>query len=241
MDITTLASYMTPSDPFIRNRDEYPFVFGDVFNHEDGREYTLFEISKGHAYGVMKESSGAVYLKKFNRWLDLFDDGFKQNLEFLEKDKELYEYQLYAPRKLEDGTWAALNRLMYTTAICVNFDDVHYITQYESRYCFSHNEMLPSWYTATYWLAQFKNKNSLPIGNCAFRGVLGTEPIRSEKETDLYYLCMDFLKVNPLIDNLDIHGIANREMLRILKEKPKHALSEMGKQKIRDRILKETV
>lgn len=213
MNISTLASYMTPSDPFVRNREQFPFVFGDVFNNENQAEFTLFEISNGHAYGVMKDHQNRFYLKKFNKWLDLFDEGFKQNLEFLEKEKEIAELNLCAPRKLQDGTWAALSRLMFTTAICVDFDA---ITQYESRYCFSHNERLPSWCTATYWLAQFKTKNSLPIGNCAYRGKLGDEPIRPKKETDQYYADMLFLKHNPTLDNLDIFGIANREMLRIL-------------------------
>lgn len=213
--ISELSSYTTPATPFERSRETHPYLMGDVFNNDKGEEFTLFEISNGSAYGVMTNEEGACYLKRFGKWLDLFEHGFKQNQENLKKEKEIEGWGLYAPRKLKDGSWAAITRLMYTTAICVNFDE---ITMYESRYCFSHNSILPSWYTAIFWLAQFKTKESLPVTNCAYRGILGTVPIFDEAATTQYYADLTELKWKDKVNGRDLHEHASYVMEKVVDE-----------------------
>lgn len=188
-----------------------PYLLGDVFIR-DNQEFTLMEPSVG-CYGFLKENRSVrmVAHRSFN---ELLDQGFTPVEEFIEKSKEMRENYIFAPRKLEDGTWAGLSPLVTTTAIHVDWDD---ISPFESRYCFSHNQALPSYYTALYWLTRFKNKNSLPIGNCAYRGRLGNDPIMDHERTKQYYQDMYRIKHEvQFIDGLDMHGIANRTMLEII-------------------------
>lgn len=213
MDYKNLSGYRTPVEPFEpKDRNDFPFLMGDVFNDSHGNEFTLFQIEDDIAYGVLTPfNAQRGYLKRFSYWQDLFKSGFKINQEFVEESIKLKNDGIVAPRKLQDGTWAGISRLMFTSAICVDYDIERY-TMYESRYCFSHNSLLPSWYTAIYWLSQFKHKLSLPIGNCAYRGILGKDPIADPLLTKKYYEDMLYLKDNMNINGLDIFGVADAAM-----------------------------
>lgn len=195
-------------DPFELKRESQSFLMGDVFTHENNdSEFTLFDFDRlGCVVGVLNENehSRLIKLSSLDR---LLDNGYSVNEEYIEKSKELIEYQMIAPRMLEDGVWAALTRLAFTTAICIDFDEIN---AYRTRYCFGHNSYLPSFFTATYWLSRMKTSKSLPIGNCAFRGQIGNEPIESEEKTLDYYDKMYRLKHEvSFIDGKDIHALAN--------------------------------
>lgn len=209
-------------DPFELTRESQPFLMGDVFNHENNdSEFILFDFDKnGCVVGVLNENeqSKLIKLSSVGR---LLDSGYSVNEEYIEMSKQLIEYQMIAPRKLEDGVWAALSRLAFTTAICIGFDEIN---TYRTRYCFGHNSYLPSFLTATYWLSRMKTSKSLPIGNCAFRGVIGVEPIESEEKTRDYYDKMYRLKHEvAFIDGKDIHAVANDVNSAIFKEALKSA------------------
>lgn len=203
-------------DPFELKRESQPFLMGDVFTHENNdSEFTLFDFDRlGCVVGVLNEN-GHSRLIKLSSVDRLLDNGYCVNEEYIEKSKELIEYQMIAPRMLEDGVWAGLTRLAFTTAICIDFDEIN---AYRTRYCFGHNSYLPSFFTATYWLSRMKTSKSLPIGNCAFRGVIGVEPIESEEKTRDYYNKMYRLKHEvSFIDGKDIHGVADEVNSAIFK------------------------
>lgn len=223
-------NYSTPADPFeFADRAEFPFQTGDVFNDAQGNEFTLFVIKDGLAVGVYKPSNERTgYLKKYKKWQDLLHSGFQINQEFVEQAQLLQQkdYGIIAPRKLKDGTWAGVCKLMFTSAICVDYDMEQW-SMYETRYCFSNNECLPSCFTAIYWLANFEHKLSLPIGNCAYRGKLGIDPIADPQTTANYYEDLETLKRIPFINDLDVHGVANLAMVNHLNnaKKPKKIVS----------------
>lgn len=206
-------------DVFERNRGLSPYLPGDLFEKNNGQEFTILHLDQKAVYGVVTDLTG-VGLKKYSNISALRDDGFEPNLEYLDKEQQLYQdMRLFAPRKLEDGTWAALTRLVATTAICVDFDsDGSGFSMYESRYCFGNNRVLPHYGHASYWLAQLKNKHSLPVGNCAFRGKLGTQPIIDVDYTRNFYGMMAYLHENPFLDKLDIHGVCDMVMREILND-----------------------
>lgn len=211
------------ADPFELTRAKSPYLMGDVFNHESGdSEFTLLDFARsGGVVGILNEGDNTKLIKLASVER-LFDNGYVLNEEYVEMSKYITEFQMIAPRKLEDGVWAALTRLAFTTAICIGFDE---ISSYRTRYCFGHNSCLPSYFTATYWLSRMKTSKSLPIGNCAFRGVLGTEPIESDKKTKGYYHKMYQLKYElPFIDGKDIHAIADETNTAILKKALKPSL-----------------
>lgn len=206
-------------DVFCRDRSVYPYLPGDLFEKNNLQEFTILHIDERAVYGALKDETG-VALKKYPNLTALMDDGFEPNLEYLEVEKEILKKMgLFAPRKLEDGTWAALTRLVTTTAICVNYDsDGLGISMYESRYCFSNTLILPHYGNASYWLAQLKNQESLPVGNCAFRGRLGTEPLMDIEYTRNYYGMMAYLYEHPSIEGLNTQQVADMVMREILDE-----------------------
>lgn len=206
-------------DVFDRNRSVTPHLPGDLFEKCNGQGFTILHLDDKTIYGAINEKKATgITLKKYPSISALRNDGFEPNLEYLEKEKQIYkEMGLFAPRKLEDGTWAALTRLVATTAICVDFDsDGLGISMYESRYCFGPNRALPHYGNASYWLAQFKNKESLPIGNCAYRGRLGTQPILDMEYTKNFYGIMAYLHENPFLEDLNIHGVCDMVMREVL-------------------------
>lgn len=184
-------------------------LFGDVFNHEDGREFTYIESMLQRAVCGFESKDGKSQLMVYQSLEALVNAGFKLNLEYVEKDIELFERgdEIIAPRKLKDGSWAGLSRLLTTTAIHVDFDED---SPFESRYCFSSSQLVAKEVVALYWLTRFKNKNSLPVGNCAYRGKLGSEPIASDEVT------MEFKEITyqlkhkvMLYEGMDIHAYCN--------------------------------
>lgn len=202
-------------NPFDQERTTAtPYLMGDVFT-QGGQELTLLQAGDLYCFGFLNYG-GVLRMAKFANLHAMLDQGFTPVEEFIEKSKEMRENYIYAPRKLEDGTWAGLSRLVTTTAIHVNWDD---ISPFETRYCFSHNQIMPSYHTALFWLAQFKNKNSLPVGNCAYRGRLGNQPLCDENRTKKYYQDMIRLKHEvQFIDGLDMHGVANQTMIELLSD-----------------------
>jgi hypothetical protein len=211
-------------DLYCRDRSKNPYLLGDLFTNNADKEFTLFYINENGVFGVMNTEQGA-YLKRYPSIDALFGEGFNICQEHLEEDQRIAEeFGLFAPRKLEDGTWAALTQLVSTTAICVNYDaDGLGISMYESRYCFSHNQVMPSPVTAVYWLSQFKNRMSLPVGNCAYRGRKGTDPIWDADRTETFYELMDALKCRGDIEGHNIHTLGDITMREVLKPFiPKH-------------------
>lgn len=204
-------------DVLSRDRNVYPYLPGDLFEKNNVQEFTILHLDERAVYGVIKDSTG-IHLKKYSNLNALLDDGFEPNLEYLEVEKEIYQTMgLYAPRRLEDGTWAALTRLVATTAICVNYDsDGMGISMYESRYCFSNTQVLPHYGNASYWLAQLKNQESLPVGNCAFRGRLGTEPLLDYEYTQNYYRMMAYLYEHPTLEGLNIQQVGDMVMREVM-------------------------
>lgn len=206
-------------DVFDRNRSVSPYLPGDLFENGNGQEITILHLGDKTIYcAVKKKGEKGISLKKYPNISLLRDDGYEPNLEYLEKEKQILKKMgLFAPRRLEDGTWAALTRLAYTTAICVDFDrDGRGISMYESRYCFGPNRVLPHYGNASYWLAQLQNKESLPVGNCAYRGRLGTQPILENEYTKNFYAMADYLRENPFLDGLEIHGVCDMVMRELL-------------------------
>lgn len=206
-------------DVFDRNRSRVPFLPGDLFQNCKGQEFTILHLGENTIYGALStQNEGGVVLKKYPNLSKLLDDGFIVNAEYLEKEKEIHQTMgLFAPRRLKDGTWAALTRLVATTAICVDFDaDNMGISMYESRYCFGPNRVLPHYGNASYWLAQLENKESLPVGNCAYRGRLGTQPILDTEYTLNFYRMMHYLHEYPALEGLDIHGVCDMVMREVL-------------------------
>lgn len=203
--------YMTPKEPFEhKSRDEHPFQMGDVFNNEKGDEITILDMSQREAIVVMNRADiKKVYIKKYSNLMDIFKEGFKINMEFVKMSIACQKIGLIAPRKLKDGTWAALTNLMFTTAICVDYE-LDGWKMYESRYCFGGSKILASWHIATYWLAQMNCSMSLPIGNCAFRGTLGNIPIADLEKTIGFYKDLEHLKHYPTIDGLNLQQYAAR-------------------------------
>lgn len=206
--------YQTPDDPYSRDRSIYPYLCGDLFINSEGDELTLLQIVNGAAYCVLMQMDGSFRRVKFADWRKIFESGYALKMECLQKETELEGSGIYAPRQLKDGTWAGLTRLVSTTAICVDFSE---ITMYESRYCFSHTEVMNSWHLAAYWLAQFTSKESLPVGNCAFRGHLGTEPILPADITNQYYSVMGELRFLPTVNGMNIHQFASHTMAELLR------------------------
>ena len=207
---TNLARNMNVFDNVRSLKD--PYLMGDVFTAK-GKELTLLTITPTVCFGLLNKN-GFLRMAKFRGISDILEQGFTPVQEYIEKSNEIKDWGLYAPRKLNDGTWGAISRLAFTTSININFDEA---VSYETRYCFGHNSVLPSYHTALYWLAQFKNKNSLPIGNCAYRGRLGSEPITDTTATEKYYQDLHALKYEQmLIDGRDIHGVANEVMISLL-------------------------
>lgn len=191
-----------------------PYIAGDVFTR-GRKELTLCQVTDG-AYVGLLNIKGVLRMKAFNDLSSILDEGFSPVEEFIEKGKEIEEYDLYAPRKLKDGEWSALGQLAFTTAIQIGFDD---LTPYKTRYCFGHNSVFPSHITALYWQSRLTSQKSVPIGNCAFRGALGSDPILSKETTKAYYAKMFDLKYNTmLIDGMDMHGIARQAMDELLIE-----------------------
>ena len=191
--------------------DSNPYLMGDVFVNE-GKEFTLFASQLAGAYGLLNNDCDVslVVFKNIDR---LLDQGFEPVEEYIEMSKEIAENNLYAPRKLKDGTWSAISRLAFTTAVCIDFDD---LVAYRTRYCFGNNMVFPSHLTALYWLSRMDSKMSLPVGNCAYRGILGNQPILDAEFTKAYYQKMYDLKYNTmLIDGDDIHGVANKTMIEV--------------------------
>lgn len=202
-----------------RDRSVFSYLPGDLFEKNNVQEFTILHLDDRAVYGALKDENG-IGLKKYPNLTALMDDGFEPNQEYLEVEKEILEkFSLYAPRRLEDGTWAALTRLVATTAICVNYDaDGMGISMYESRYCFSNTQVLPHYGNASYWLAQLKNQESLPVGNCAFRGRLGTEPLLDMEYTRNYYAMMAYLYEEPSLEGLNIQQVADMVMREVLDE-----------------------
>lgn len=66
----------------------------------------------------------------------------------------------YDIRKLPDGTWAALYRLIFTTAICTGLDDLGWAY----RWCFDDPDM------AAAGLAKLEAMDDEPAGYVARRG-----------------------------------------------------------------------
>ena len=65
------------------------------------------------------------------------------------------------PRKLDDGTWVAINKLMYTWSVCVDMDEV---TAYRYRWCFEDiNE-------ARHFLATIKEFDEVPVRRNSLKG-----------------------------------------------------------------------
>lgn len=188
-----------------------PYLMGDVFVKDD-KEFTLFENRFSHTYGLLKTGENLKFTV-FKGVHDLLDQGFIPVQEYIEMGKAMDENHLYAPRQLKDGTWAALMPLAFTTSICVDFDDW---SPFRTRYCFGHNAVLPSYLTALYWLVRMDNCMSLPVGNCAYRGHLGNQPILDDEYTKQYYQKMYDLKHNVMfMDDKDIHGVANETMIEV--------------------------
>lgn len=165
-------------------QDKTTPIFGDIFNHENGSTFTLFDIHRVGYFGFIRHKDGTVFRKRFDSLKALYNDGFEPDIESLEYSFEIAPMYLFAPRKLEDDTWTALHPLLYSTALCVDFDDM---TLFTSRYCFDSNDMFNSQITALYWLTRMNNANSLPVCNIAYRGFLGTEAIISHDITSHYY------------------------------------------------------
>lgn len=192
-----------------RDRKNNTVLFGDVLFSE-GQEFTVINNSGLGVFGILNgPDQEQTKLASFSDLKSLYDQGFELDPEHVAMDSEIQEMGLYAPRKLADGSWAALTSLLTTTAICVDFD---YISMYESRYCFGHTQKMPSLMLAAFWLSKFKNKESLPIGNVAYRGHLGLEPIADPEITRTYYEKMFALKHEPFIEGLDMRGHANKIM-----------------------------
>ena len=210
-----LANYSTPSEPYNRERSRFPYLCGDLFTNNLGDELTLIQVLEGVALCVLLKGDGTFSRVRFNNFNDIFAKGYVLNHEFVQKELEIAHLGIYAPRKLKDGTWAGLTRLIHTTAICVDFDEQQ---MYESRYCFSHSEVMYHWQLATYWLAQFKSRESLPIGNCAYRGHLGTEPILSKAKTENYYMGLNAFRNNPTVNGMDFNEYVNNVTVNLIRE-----------------------
>lgn len=202
----------------IQRTDENPYIAGDVFILGDDH-ITLIETDPhkvvGHWFGF-HSLNGVIRIKAFKGVGEILEMGYNPVPEYIEKSQELAINELYAPRKLKDGTWCALSPLAYTTAIHIDFDD---LTPFETRYCFGDSRYFPRHLTALYWLCRLESKYSLPVGNCAYRGILGCEPIVDADLTHEYYRDMQDLKYMVQTKNgLDMHGLADKVMSSIILE-----------------------
>lgn len=199
----------------VERTEKTPYLFGDVFTKDDQELTLLTAPIDTMAFGLLK-IDGVVRIKAYKGLESILDQGFIPNEEYIEMSKEMRVNEIYAPRKLEDGTWSGLMPLAFTTSICIGFNDW---SPFETRYCFGDNQRLPRHITALYWLSRLKTKNSLPVGNCAYRGILGNDPIIDAKITQDYYQNMYDLKHRVLdIDGKDIHGVANDMMVYVFHE-----------------------
>lgn len=164
------------------NRSESkPYIFGDIFRHISGAELIIVNPLLQTAYFKHHDRFALVHTITPDIAIEL---GFKPLLENIEESKKIKEWGLFAPRKLKEGIWCALTPLMFTTAICVDYDE---ISPFVSRYCFEDSNMLDRHENALFWLSQFNDSLSLPIGNVAYRGHLGCNPIADPTITLGYY------------------------------------------------------
>lgn len=65
------------------------------------------------------------------------------------------------PRKLDDGSWVAISRLMYTWAVCVDMDEV---TAYRYRWCFGDIT------EALHFLSTIKEFDEVPVRRKSLKG-----------------------------------------------------------------------
>lgn len=197
----------------IRNQNS-PLLFGDKFNAEEGDFYLIYaadHIAKGFYHD---KATNLVCLAKFEE--DQFFKHFKFDHtanDFSDSMRHGEEYMLLA-KMTPNQEIITMNHLAYTVAIAANY---HGYT-YDSRYCFSDTVKLPRICHALFWFIQFKSIYSLPIGNCAYRGYKGSEPIVSVDSTLNYYKRLEEYSKFPLIDGLDLHDYCKVVTDNILTE-----------------------
>lgn len=85
----------------------------------------------------------------FEEWED------EKVLTFMEENDMLY------PRKLDDGSWVAMHRLLFAWSICC---DVKPIEQYSYRWCFTDQE------EALYFLNTIKEFDEVPVKRNSLKG-----------------------------------------------------------------------
>jgi hypothetical protein len=176
---------------WLNRTPETPYLVGDVFRHENGHEIVLINPNIGTAY--YKDGKNNVAFLYAMTPEKAFSLGFKPVQEWIEEYNKIKEWGLFAPRQCNDGTWCALTPLYATTAICADYDEIN---PFVSRYCFEDSSYQSRTDNALYWLTRFETSMSLPIGNVAYRGHLGNEPIEHEIMTKDYYLTLKKLKYN---------------------------------------------
>lgn len=95
-------------------------------------------------------------------------------------DKEIISWlegnHYISPRKLDDGSWVALHRLMYTWSVCVDMDEV---TAYRYRWCF--DDLIE----ATHFLSTIKDFDEVPVKRKSLKGHrYSGEPLLVEYHAD---------------------------------------------------------
>lgn len=196
---------------FKKDRTETPYLMGDVFTKGD-IEFTIVDMRyDGGLVGFTRKGKD-LYISFFQSVDELMAQGYAPVLENIELCKEYAKEEIFALRRLKDGTIAGISPLMSTTALMV---DIGPITPFESRYCFQRNSEFPSYTTALYWLCLLDSAESCPIGNVAYRGHIGTDPIMDQDVTREYFAKMYLLRHQPTIGGKDMREIAMQTMNEI--------------------------
>ncbi len=206
---------LSPKDPTIATRtSKQPLLFGDKFHGHEG-DFHLDFAQDNYAFGFYYDKkTNLVCQAKFHEENFFKHFIFDQEANGLSDSIRADDEFMLLARKTVDDEIITLNQLAFTVAIAANY---HGYT-YDSRYCFPPTSKLPSACHALYWLIQFKSVESLPIGNCAYRGYKGAEPIMTAEATQKHYDMLEQYSHTPLINGLDLHDYCKIVTDNILDE-----------------------
>lgn len=213
LDIAIYMILTSSKDPSSKKRTKSePLLFGDKFLGKTG-DFHLIYADGINAHGFFHDhESKKVRLQRISAE-KMANYSFDEVANRLSDEIRDHETLLLA-KQSKDGDLITMHHLAYTVAIAAGFSSY----TYESRYCFSDTEQLPRICHALFWFIQFDGLESLPVGNCAFRGHKGTDPIIDLETTESHYEILKQFKNQPLIDDLDLHQYVGRTTDRILAE-----------------------